>query len=212
MNKSILEILLDDISFTFSRINNVDFEIQEEIRKIDLTLDRLNKLTCPRAEFNSWRDSKEGKEWKQQNYKLINGICPSCKNQLDIKYFDIDHVVPISKLGNAANNLSNYRLLCSPCNKRKSGNSMNNKNSNIRETFFYCPNDLHTEDILKKWIKGEEAVPTSVTFVNHKEEKVTYIDVVYKNSWTGGRHVSTDPGDVDNQGVSCVTLEGVLIK
>jgi 5-methylcytosine-specific restriction endonuclease McrA len=75
----------------------------------------------PRAMFNRWRDSDEGKIWKQQQYKkLVDGKCPGCGQQLpSIEHFQIDHIKPISRYPALAIDCKNLRLLCGPCNLRK---------------------------------------------------------------------------------------------
>jgi 5-methylcytosine-specific restriction endonuclease McrA len=82
---------------------------------------RIKKYYSPRERFNRWRDSEKGKAWKAEQYKSIKGKCPGeCDRWLPIDIFEIDHVEPISKFPELATTLGNLRLLCPPCNKRKS--------------------------------------------------------------------------------------------
>lgn len=83
---------------------------------------RIKNYYGPRAQFNRWRDSDEGKTWKQQKYEqLINGQCPECGLKLpSIEYFQIDHIKPISTYPKCAIDPDNLQLLCSPCNLKKS--------------------------------------------------------------------------------------------
>ena len=47
--------------------------------------------------------------------------CPGCGNVLPAQYFEVDHIVPLSKGG--SDEISNCMLLCVPCNRSK-GNSL----------------------------------------------------------------------------------------
>jgi 5-methylcytosine-specific restriction endonuclease McrA len=82
---------------------------------------QIKSYYLPRAKFNRWRDSDEGKIWKKCQYdQLIDSKCPGCGEQLpSIEYFQIDHIKPISCHPMLAVDLKNLRLLCSPCNLRK---------------------------------------------------------------------------------------------
>ena len=43
--------------------------------------------------------------------------CPGCGNELPAQYFEVDHILPLSKGG--SDDISNYMLLCGPCNRSK---------------------------------------------------------------------------------------------
>ncbi len=53
-----------------------------------------------RTQFNAWRDSEDGKRFKQSLYETQNGRCanPNCQvtEALPIDYLDIDHKSPIA--------------------------------------------------------------------------------------------------------------------
>ncbi|HEY9825218.1 MAG TPA: HNH endonuclease signature motif containing protein [Stenomitos sp.] len=83
---------------------------------------RIDQYYSPRQIFNRWRDSDEGKEWKQQQYEVIKGICPGCNEYFSIKHLEIDHIQPISQAPKLATDLKNLRLLCPPCNKSGANN------------------------------------------------------------------------------------------
>jgi 5-methylcytosine-specific restriction endonuclease McrA len=84
------------------------------------TADQIKKYYRPRARFNRWRDSEEGRRWKQQEYeRLTDRKCPECEQQLpSIEHFQIDHIRPICLCPDLAVDLKNLRLLCGPCNLR----------------------------------------------------------------------------------------------
>ena len=83
--------------------------------------EQIRKYYEPRAIFNRWRDSDEGRKWKQQQYdRLIDRKCPGCSQQLpSIEHFQIDHIKPINRYPDLAVDPKNLRLLCSPCNLRR---------------------------------------------------------------------------------------------
>jgi 5-methylcytosine-specific restriction endonuclease McrA len=81
---------------------------------------RIEHYYSPRERFNRWRDSEEGKTWKALQHKALNGNCPKCGDWFSIGNLEIDHIDPIAKFPGLATTLSNLRLLCSACNKRKS--------------------------------------------------------------------------------------------
>jgi 5-methylcytosine-specific restriction endonuclease McrA len=83
---------------------------------------RIENYYHPRNVFARWRDSDEGKAWKQKRFAAIAGKCPFPKcshTSTDISSFVIDHIKPLSKHPELAVTLSNLRLLCHSCNLRK---------------------------------------------------------------------------------------------
>jgi 5-methylcytosine-specific restriction endonuclease McrA len=81
---------------------------------------RLEKYYSAPERFKRWRNSEEGKAWKLKQHQAIGSKCPECPHSFPIEIFEIDHIDPISKFPELATTLSNLRLLCSACNKRKS--------------------------------------------------------------------------------------------
>lgn len=82
--------------------------------------DRLEKYDAPRNRFNRWRDSEEGKAWKQQQFEAIESKCPECEFTLpSIGHFVIDHIKPLGKYPHMATDPGNLRLLCHLCNLTK---------------------------------------------------------------------------------------------
>jgi 5-methylcytosine-specific restriction endonuclease McrA len=89
---------------------------------------QIKRYYHPRARFNRWRDSDEGRRWKQQQYdQLTDRKCPGCEQQLpSIEHFQIDHIRPICLQPDLAVDLKNLRLLCSPCNLRATKGKQSN--------------------------------------------------------------------------------------
>jgi 5-methylcytosine-specific restriction endonuclease McrA len=84
---------------------------------------RIDKYYSPRQRFNRWRDSDEGKAWKQRHYETLKGICPGCSKNFPVNIFEIDHKEPISQSPKLATNPQNMDLLCPPCNRKKSSHA-----------------------------------------------------------------------------------------
>ena len=72
--------------------------------------------TDARNQFNNWLKSAEGKAWKKQEFEARNGICAYCGELLREKDAVVHHIEPLSKFGDAANRVENYRLIHPNCN------------------------------------------------------------------------------------------------
>ena len=81
---------------------------------------RLLNATDPRRQFNNWRNSLAGQEWKRAQYAKQNGFCPCCGTELNLEDAHIDHVKPTATHPHLALDVSNLRLLRPSCNLRKS--------------------------------------------------------------------------------------------
>jgi 5-methylcytosine-specific restriction endonuclease McrA len=82
--------------------------------------DKYDPVTLGRQQFNNWRASDEGKNWKQQQFKVTGGLCPGCSRIFPVvSCFHIDHIQPLSKHPHLAIELNNLRLLCAGCNLTK---------------------------------------------------------------------------------------------
>ncbi|MBW4489230.1 MAG: HNH endonuclease [Trichocoleus desertorum ATA4-8-CV12] len=110
-------------------------------KQTDKILASLNKITeridtwyAPRAEFERWRDSVEGKAWKHQKFKAQKRLCAICKEAIELKGSHIDHIKPISLHPKLALSLENLQIACPGCNTSK-GNGTNNGKHNDRLTY-----------------------------------------------------------------------------
>ena len=54
---------------------------------------------------------------KKHLYGEQGGYCNGCETHFQMRYFEVDHIIPRSKGG--TDHISNLQLLCSPCNKLK---------------------------------------------------------------------------------------------
>lgn len=92
-------------------------EILQEVKQL---LKKTSTINDPRQQFNNWLRSKEGQEWKKQEFKRCNGVCADCQEKIREQDVVVDHIKPLSKYGHSANTISNYRLLHPSCNAQKS--------------------------------------------------------------------------------------------
>jgi 5-methylcytosine-specific restriction endonuclease McrA len=73
----------------------------------------------PRRQFDDWRDSDEGKNWKRRKYEEQERKCALCGSYVNIHHAHIDHIKPIIKYPDLALNLHNLQLVHPKCNKKK---------------------------------------------------------------------------------------------
>ena len=59
------------------------------------------------------------KKMKEKLFLKQKGRCMYCGIKLDIRYFHVDHKMPVARDG--SNSIGNLQLLCGPCNGRKGG-------------------------------------------------------------------------------------------
>jgi 5-methylcytosine-specific restriction endonuclease McrA len=95
-------------------------------KKVDLILGsmrqdviRIDAKYSPRSEFNCWRESEDGKNWKKQQYHHQKKCCAECKQPVELKGSHIDHIKPLSKYPALHLNLNNLRITCPDCNLYK---------------------------------------------------------------------------------------------
>ena len=80
---------------------------------------KINAKYEPRAEFIRWRDSQEGKLWKQNKYQSQRGCCAICKKPIQLKGSHIDHIQPLSLFPHLALDTRNLQVTCPDCNASK---------------------------------------------------------------------------------------------
>lgn len=101
-------------------------QLFEATKQVDIALAELKTIAAeieakyePRIEFSRWRNSQEGKLWKQQQYKIQKGLCAICGQPIEFKGSHIDHKQPLSKYPYLALELKNLRITCPDCNTSK---------------------------------------------------------------------------------------------
>jgi 5-methylcytosine-specific restriction endonuclease McrA len=113
MTDSPFEELVKSLFKTTKRVDTALAELQEIATQI-------NTRHEPRAQFNHWRDSSEGKLWKQKQYQTQHGCCAKCRKPIQLKGSHIDHILPLSRFPRLALDTQNLRITCPDCNRAKS--------------------------------------------------------------------------------------------
>lgn len=83
------------------------------------TADKIKDKYDPRTQFNLWRQSQDGKEWKQQKYIAQNFRCAKCGCSMLLEGAHIDHIKPISTHPELNLDTRNLRLVHPLCNLTK---------------------------------------------------------------------------------------------
>ncbi len=111
---------IHDFQELFEKYQLARRELHSKLNKLEERKKSINERYAPRNIFNRWRDSIEGKEWKQKQYKKQQGKCAECSFVAhSAEYLEIDHIKPISTNPELAIDIKNLRLVCSPCNRKK---------------------------------------------------------------------------------------------
>lgn len=115
--------MADDLQSLIMRlIKDVD---TPKLKPHRLEAKRIIKKYTPREIFNRWRNSEDGKQWKQEQFKHIKGKCPGCGHVLPtVAHFHIDHIKALRDRPDLAIEIENLQLLCSPCNMSKGATRM----------------------------------------------------------------------------------------
>ncbi|MEA5539475.1 HNH endonuclease signature motif containing protein [Limnoraphis robusta Tam1] len=117
-----LHQLIANLLSAMKRTDTSLLALKADVPEIEAKYDAV-KLA--RSEFNSWRDSDDGKTFKKRLYRRQKSQCanPNCQlkaRDLPIDYLEIDHKLPITTHHQLALKKSNMQLLCTPCNRKKS--------------------------------------------------------------------------------------------
>lgn len=110
-NSSLQELLQSLINST----KKTD-KILASLKKIS---ERIDNRYEPRVQFERWRDSIDGKAWRQQKFNEQNGLCAICNQTIKLKGSHIDHKQPISLHPSLALDLKNLQITCPDCNTSK---------------------------------------------------------------------------------------------
>ncbi len=95
---------------------NVGRKVDKITKSFDKDIKRIENKYSPRSEFERWRDSDIGKNWKAQQYQLQRQCCAECRLAIPLKGSHIDHIQPISKYPALHLTLKNLRITCPECN------------------------------------------------------------------------------------------------
>ena len=106
--------------------------IDVEEKSAELVVDRLSDdaglfsdfihLTKPPVRTDVKIESVSSKDVKERLFNAQNGRCNGCQDDLEIRHFHVDHIIPRSKGG--GDYYENYQLLCGHCNSVKGNRPM----------------------------------------------------------------------------------------
>lgn len=102
-------------------------ELDRQIKGFEKDAQEIRQYYAPRAKFDRWKITEDGKLWKEKQHKRQQGRCANakCHIEIEVKGSHIDHIQPISKFPELAIEIKNLRLLCPNCNVKK-GNKCEN--------------------------------------------------------------------------------------
>ena len=113
----------DDLSPLTEKLFRLNNKLDKSLKNIQKTINQIKQKYEPRTEFNRWRDSKEGKLWKEQQYQKQKQCCAICKKTIELKWSHIDHIKPLFLYPDLALDTSNLQIACGQCNISKGGSS-----------------------------------------------------------------------------------------
>ncbi len=101
------------------RLFKLNFKLDQQLVESKAIIDKIKAKYDPRAEFNRWRESLEGKSWKEKQYKNQKGCCAICKQLIPLKGSHIDHIKPLASYPDLALDTRNMQITCPDCNISK---------------------------------------------------------------------------------------------
>lgn len=108
------EITLENLS---EKLFNFQLQTNKYLKKTQIKINQIKEKYEPRNQFNAWRNSQEGKQWKKEQYKKQNKCCPICQKPiLSLKGSHIDHINPLATHPHLALSTENMRITHAACN------------------------------------------------------------------------------------------------
>ena len=102
----------------------VNNRLNKSLQNNQKIIDQIKQKYEPRAEFNRWRSSEEGKLWKKQQYQKQKQCCAICQEKIELKGSHIDHIKPLSRYPDLSLDTSNLQIACGQCNISKSNSEI----------------------------------------------------------------------------------------
>lgn len=108
------DISLKDLSEKLFKFN---LKINKYLETTQIKIHKIKDKYEPRNQFNAWRHSQEGKQWKEEQYRKQNKRCPICQKPiLSLKGSHIDHIKPLATHPHLALSTKNLRITHAACN------------------------------------------------------------------------------------------------
>ena len=101
------------------KLFKLNSSINHYLTDTKVLVNQIKARQDPRRQFNLWRNSSEGKNWKQRQHEKQDRKCPLCGLYVHIRYAHIDHIKPIAKYPDLALHLDNLQLVHPQCNLTK---------------------------------------------------------------------------------------------
>lgn len=102
-----------------SQLIAVKIKVDKQLEGFNKDVETIEAYYAPRAEFDRWKTTDVGKEWKAKQFKSQKGCCAICKINIQLKGSHIDHIKPIAKFPHLNLDTKNLQILCPDCNLRK---------------------------------------------------------------------------------------------
>ncbi len=112
---------LSQLTETLFKLNN---QLDKSIQNKQAIINKIKQKYEPRTEFNRWRNSEEGKLWKEQQYQKQKQCCAICQAKIELKWSHIDHLKPISIYPDLSLDTSNLQIACGSCNTKKNNSEI----------------------------------------------------------------------------------------
>ena len=115
----------DDLSHLTEKLFRLNNKLDRSLQNVQKIINKIEQKYDLRTEFNRWRNSNEGKLWKEQKYYQQKQCCAICQEKIQLKWSHIDHIKPISLYPALSLKTSNMQITCGPCNTSKKDRSPN---------------------------------------------------------------------------------------
>lgn len=92
----------------------------KHLKNLQKKLQLIEDKYKPRHQFNRWRVSDDGKQWKKKKWNSQKKCCAICNEKIALKGSHIDHIKPLSKYPYLALDTQNMQVTCMDCNIHKS--------------------------------------------------------------------------------------------
>ena len=86
----------DDLSQLTKKLFLVNQRLDQSLQDGKKIINKIKQKYQPRSEFNRWRNSEEGKLWKEQQYQKQKQCCAICQTKIELKWSHIDHIKPLA--------------------------------------------------------------------------------------------------------------------
>jgi 5-methylcytosine-specific restriction endonuclease McrA len=94
-------------------------ETDAQLRAMQNIAEDIHHQHQPRYQFERWKRSQSGRDWKVRQYQSQQGNCAICRTAIALKGSHIDHLKPLSLYPDLALEIGNLQVTCADCNTAK---------------------------------------------------------------------------------------------